>query len=83
MFVEGFADSLDEPGHAGHFPSWVSFIWGGDCHTHLLELLDLGLLKHGEHVGASAFYPLLGFLWCLGRKQPLDTAEAQASPATW
>lgn len=48
---------------------WCHYIGGGGglCHTHFLELLDLGLLKHGEHVGAPAFYPLLGFLWCLER----------------
>lgn len=52
------------------------YIWGGGpCHTHLLELLDLGLLKHGEHIGAPSLYPLLGFLRCLERKRPLDTVE--------
>ena len=36
-------------------------------HTYLLELLDLGLIKHGEDIGASALCrcPSLGLLGCL------------------
>lgn len=34
--------------------------------THLLKFLDLGLFKHGEHVGIGALCSLLGFLGCLG-----------------
>lgn len=30
--------------------------------THLLKLLDLGLFKHGEHIGIGALCSLLGFL---------------------
>lgn len=57
VLLWGFTHVLDTI-HQGthHFPGWVSLYLGsqGPCHTHLLELLDLGLLKHGEHVGASA-----------------------------
>lgn len=40
--------------------------------AHLFVLLNLALLKHGEHVGGaaiSASLPPLGLLWCLESKQ--------------
>jgi hypothetical protein len=37
------------------------FVSGGR-HTYLLELLDLRLLEHGEHIGVGPIRPLLGFL---------------------
>lgn len=30
--------------------------------THLLKFLDLGLFKHGEHIGIGSLCSLLGFL---------------------
>ena len=38
---------------------------------HLFVLLNLALLKHGEHIGGAAVsccLPPLGLLWCLGYK---------------
>lgn len=33
--------------------------------SHLFELLNLGLFKHAEHIGATLHRLLLHLLWCL------------------
>lgn len=41
------------------------FLARGNLHpssTHLLKFLNLGLFKHGEHVGIGSICSLLGFL---------------------
>lgn len=48
-----------------------SFTWCGgrlSCRSYLLVLLDLALLKHGEHIGAATLSLLLplGLFGCLG-----------------
>lgn len=64
MCFRGDAGAPQAPGD-GASPS-------GRIEAHLLVLLNLALLKHGEDVGGAAIsapLPPLGLLWCLERKR--------------